>query len=109
VLRQLGSDEIQRPLEPIAEVRVVVRTRLENLGVIFVEDDDPGLPSPSQTAAIELANGSQFAFEHFYAFEDCGLVVRATPGAVTPRERLAELQVELGFGADDVCVIHDAW
>lgn len=108
-VRQLALDEVRRPLDPIAEVRTTVRAKLEARGIAFEEDEDPGLPGPSQTAAVELANGSQFAFEHFYDLEDCGVVVRAKPGTLTPRERLAELQRELGFDPDEVCVIHQHW
>jgi len=87
-VRAISLAEVRRPLDPIAEVAPVVRARLEALGIAFVEDDDPGLPGPSQTAALELTSGAQFAFEHFYAHPASFIAVRAERGASpagTPR------------------------
>jgi hypothetical protein len=109
VIRQIAQHEVLRPLEPIAEVASTLRDRLEALGVNFVEDDDPGLPSPSQTAAIELGDGTQFAFEHFYDYGERLIVVRARPGSVPPRRRLQDLQAELDFGDGDILAVAETW
>jgi hypothetical protein len=109
-MHQLRFDEVRRPLEPVGEVAASVRTRLEGAGIVFVEDDDPGLPAPSQTAAVELESGSQFAFEHFYAYGNGTIVVvRAQPGAMSPRDRLRELQEEIGLRDDEILAVTERW
>jgi hypothetical protein len=100
-VRQISVAEVRRPLEPIAEVAHDVRVRLEAIGIAFVEDDDPGLPGPSQTAAVELASGLQFAFEHFYTHQASSVTVRAELGASPPR-RLDELRAEFAIESVEV-------
>lgn len=57
-MRQIEDAEIRRPLVPIGEASSRLRQRLESIGVVFRPDDDPGLPGPSDTAAIELSTGT---------------------------------------------------
>jgi hypothetical protein len=107
--RQLEPNEIKRPLEPIAYAPAALRERLEKLGLQFAEDHDPGLPSPSQAAAIELDNSSQFAFEHFYSYGERLVGIRARPGALSPAEKLRELQDALGLHDIPVAHVEPKW
>ena len=107
-MRQLTRTEFRRPLDPIAAVSGALRGRLEALGVVFGEDDDPGLPSRSQTAAVELAMGVQFAFEHFFDYGDGDITIRSEHGA-TPQTRLAQLRAIVPIAAAEIRYSADAW
>jgi len=109
-VRQVSeSAELHRPLEPSGQVVVAVRGRLESLGIEFEEDPDPGLPSPSQWAAIELESGVQFAFEHFYMYSPDQLTVRSEPGSVSPAERMEVMRQALELDERDVTWIEPQW
>jgi hypothetical protein len=88
---------------------VAVRGRLEDAGVEFADDPDPGLPSPSQFAEIELDSGLQFAFEHFHMYSPGEMTVRSEPGSASPAERMDVLREELGLDASDVTYVEPDW
>ena len=108
-VRQLEWDEIRRPLLPVADARSVVRDQLERLGIRFEEDDDPGLPSPAQSAAIQLEDGVQFAFEHHYTYGERRVTIHAEPGTPRPVDRLRELQRALHIDDGDIAEVAQAW
>lgn len=90
-MRSIEGEEIRRPLVPIAEASSHLREYLEQVGLTFQPDDDPGLPGPVDTAAIELTTGTQFAFEHHHAHPANFVVIRAERGTGSPADRVAEL------------------
>jgi hypothetical protein len=108
-MRQVDGSEIRRPLVPIAEASVGLRDALERVGVVFEPDDDPSLPGPSDTAAVELQTGTQFAFEHFHTHPACFIVVRAERGPGQPGDRVAELLTATGFDRALIGRVEASW
>jgi hypothetical protein len=109
VMRQIEDSQIRRPLLPIAEASSRIRELVERFGIAFRADDDPGLPSPADTAAVELASGTQFAFEHFHGHPEDLVVVWAERGSGMPADRVAELMQGADLDPADIKRIEDSW
>jgi hypothetical protein len=108
-IRQIDDAEIRRPLVPIGEASSRLRHRLETAGVVFRPDDDPGLPGPSDTAAVELSSGTQFAFEHHHAHPEDFVLVRSERGSGGPAGRIDELVRLAGIDRADIRRTEDNW
>jgi hypothetical protein len=106
-IRQLREEEVRPPLLPAGEATSILRSKLEARGVAFRPDSDPGAPGPNVWAAVELEDGTQFAFEHFYN-EDF-VSVRAQPDAMSPAQRLDELRTALDFAEDAILTVFEHW
>lgn len=90
-MQQIGDADIRRPLIPVGEASSRLREHLELAGVVFGPDEDPGLPGPSDTAVVELAGGTQFAFEHHHEHPENFILIRAERGDGRPADRIDEL------------------
>jgi len=108
-LFQVEDAAIRRPLIPIGEASERLRQHLEDAGVAFRPDDDPGLPGPCDAAVVQLSSGTQFAFEHHHQHPQKFVLILAERGVGRPADRIDELVRVTGLDPHDVKRIAEAW
>ena len=108
-IRQLDEAQVHYVFEPIAWAKQDMRTRLEQMRIVFREEDDPDAAGPAEWAAIELSSGAQFVFQHHYTQPGEPIEVHSPRGDGTPVDRVNELLSALGATMADVEYVSDGW
>jgi hypothetical protein len=108
-VRQLSSDEVVPPLEPVGVVSSAVRAVVESRGVVFVEETEYGAPGPIQWAVVALDNGAQYLLQDHYRRPTPYVVISGQIGAEPPAVLCRWFASELGLSESDFSWIAEGW
>lgn len=109
-MRQLEGDELNGPFEGAVAVHGVLRTRLQEQGIVFIEETEHDVPGPTDWAAIELDDGSQYLLVHPTSDGADGyLYVRARVQALSPHDTAQPFLEWLGVAPEDILFFYEDW
>jgi hypothetical protein len=108
-LRQLSRRDVRGWFEPAADLAPPARSAAERAGITFAEEREFDNPGPTQWAAVELEDGSQYLLVHHYAHPDSFVELRARPGSWTPREAAERFAGALGLEPEAILHVQLGW
>ena len=88
-MRQIPRNELVGVFDDIAQLRQNERSRLDELGIVFAEQTDSDEAGPTNWAAVELNDQTQFLLVEHHAHPEQFIDVRGQLNRGDPRELAA--------------------